>query len=769
MKKIIPITLLALAALAACATNPTTTTLETIKQPAIDTKKTQVLGILEVELSSEKGSVSSVKFIEAGSAGGLRAQGTAVPINSSNWVFTPGVTTYLTDDTFKYLQNTISLENKTGTSFQNLAMYALNTSSNIGGTAFSVVKDLNGVALTGTTASNVARAVKPTHGMVDRNTEPGLPANIGVEYPSTKADLMIYTPAEAATVKAQLVAPNFVLSNPTVLEYGFLARNQSTGARAIGTNLAACAGANNPTCNKGTITWAFKFPLSLPNSSNLGKFTMRYVVVNEPGSFGVQSIEEQAGGGIAGTDEYFGQPDIDTVFSQLRTLAGSNRWEKQNLMPLCRVRTAIAPDAFLGPDPLPTSSGSLDVCFGASGYRSLRNVIAFGTSYGVTGTSVAVQPDGKIVVGEDTTFAITRYNSNGSLDSSFGTGGTVVTPLTSFFTNTSTAYVNDGRLKSLVVQSDGKVVLAGYISVSAGGTTYYSVLARYNTNGTPDSSFGVGGFVTTANGGVISAIKLQSDGRIVAVGRKAYGAALLRYSSNGTLEGGFGTSVATNTLAGSSEAISLGIQTDGKIVVIGNSNTTRGFWVARFNADSSSDLNFGSNGEVLTPIGNELSDLDHQYSDYVNALAIQNNGKIVVVGETLTVATVNQEYQSYQVASKRPAFARYNSDGSLDSSFSGGRFNWNYDPNNYYYDGNSTAVVGVSVQGNGNIVVAGYSATYPSKIALGFFDPTGTIISSVTTEVGSPYGIATGANALAVQNDGKLVVVGPQVIARYNP
>jgi uncharacterized delta-60 repeat protein len=765
MNKLISTTsFLALAALAACATNPTTTTLETIKQPSIDSKKTQVLGILEVELSSEKGSVSSVKFVEAGNAGGLRAQGTAVPINSSNWVFTPGITTYLTDDTFKYLQNTISLENKTGTSFQNLAMYALNTSSNIGGTAFSVVKDLNGVALTGTAASNVARAVKPTHGMVDRNTDPGSPANIGVEYPSTKADLMIYTPAEAATVKAQLVAPNFVLSNPTALEYGFLARNQSTGARAIGTNLAACAGANNPACSKGTITWAFKFPLSLPNSSNLGKFTMRYVVVNEPGSFGVQSVEEQAGGGIAGNDESFGQPDIDTVFSQLRTLAGSNRWEKQNLMPSCRVRTAISPDAFLGPNPLPTSSGSLDVCFGASGYRSLRNVIAFGTSYGVTGTSVAVQPDGKIVVGEDTTFAITRYNRNGSLDSSFGTGGTVVTPLTSFFTNTSTAYVNDGRLKSLVVQSDGKVVLAGYISVSAGGTTYYSVLARYNTNGTPDLSFGVGGFVTTASGGGISAIKLQTDGKIVAVG----GGELLRYSTDGTLESGFGTAIAANALTGSSEAISLEIQTDGKIVVIGNSNTTRGFWVARFKPDGSSDLSFGSNGKVITPIGDEISSYGDQYSDYVKALAIQNDGKIVVVGETLHELTV-QGNGSFQVASKRPAFARYNSDGSLDSSFSGGKFNWDYDPNSYFYNGNSTAVSGVAVQGNGNIVVAGHSATYPSKIALGFFDSTGTIISSVTTEIGSPYELATGANALAVQNDGKLLVVGPQVIARYNP
>jgi alpha-tubulin suppressor-like RCC1 family protein len=271
MKKMFTSAVMAFVVLAACNTNPTTnpiTNIETSKQPSIDSKKSQVLGVLEVELSSEQGSVSSAKFIPTGSTG-LSAKGIAVPITASNWVFTPGTTTYMTDANFKYLQNTITLENKTGTSFSNLAMYALNTPSNIGGTAFSAVKTLAGVALTEPTASTVARAVMPTHGMTNTTT-----------VDPNKADLMLYTPSEAAAVQAQLIAPNFTLSSPTVLEYGFLARNL-LGGRDIGSSAAVCP--NDAGCNKGTITWAFKFPLSLPNSSNLGKFTLKYVVVNGTG------------------------------------------------------------------------------------------------------------------------------------------------------------------------------------------------------------------------------------------------------------------------------------------------------------------------------------------------------------------------------------------------------------------------------------------------------------------------------------------------------
>jgi hypothetical protein len=198
MKKLIPFTaFLVLAVLAACTTNPVTTNLEAIKKPVVDAKKTQVLGVLEVEISSEQGSVSSAKFIAANS--GLSAKGVAVPINGTNWKFTPGTTTYMTDATFKYLQNTITLENKTGTSFSNLAMYALNTPTNLGGTAFTSVKTLsNGVV---SNAVNVARAVMPTHGM----------SSVTAVDPA-KADMMIYTPAEAAAVQAQLIAPGFTIA-----------------------------------------------------------------------------------------------------------------------------------------------------------------------------------------------------------------------------------------------------------------------------------------------------------------------------------------------------------------------------------------------------------------------------------------------------------------------------------------------------------------------------------------------------------------------------
>jgi FG-GAP-like repeat len=367
MKKMLTSAVLAFAVLAACNTNPATpsTNVEVSKQPVIDNQKSKVLGVLEVELSSEQGSVSSAKFIEAGSSG-LSAKGVAVPITSSNWVFTPGTTTYLTDANFKYLQNTITLENKTGTSFSNLAMYALNTSSNIGGTAFSAVKTLAGVALTGTTASDVARAVMPMHGMTNTTT-----------VDPNKADLMLYTPDEAAAVQAQLVAPNFALSSPTVLEYGFLARNLAGGARAIGTSAAACS--SGPTCNKATITWAFKFPLSLPNSSNLGKFTLKYVVVNETVEFITQSREELNPVGVSRVLEAFN--GSSSTSKMVNVLPGSGFFGKPGRV-LCKVRTAgtsLSPTDFLvnglavtsstpAPNGLSTSSAvGISLCDSAQG------------------------------------------------------------------------------------------------------------------------------------------------------------------------------------------------------------------------------------------------------------------------------------------------------------------------------------------------------------------------------------------------------------------
>src|SRR5207237_273499 len=132
------------------------------------------------------------------------------------------------------------------------------------------------------------------------------------------------------------------------------------------------------------------------------------------------------------------------------------------------------------------ATGGLDSTFGTGG--------KVGTPIGSIddeASALVVQPDGKLVAagysdrGGNTTFALARYNAAGSLDTSFGTGGKVTTAIGS----------TDDKAIALVLQPDGKLVAAGY---SKGGSNIAFALARYNADGSLDASFGTAGKVTTA-------------------------------------------------------------------------------------------------------------------------------------------------------------------------------------------------------------------------------------------------------------------------------
>jgi len=208
-----------------------------------------------------------------------------------------------------------------------------------------------------------------------------------------------------------------------------------------------------------------------------------------------------------------------------------------------------------------------------------------GSDYGF---SVALQPDGKIVVagyaGGD--FALARYNSDGALDTSFGSGGKVTTDF-------GGSYHPDGF--SVALQPDGKIVVAGY----AGGDF---ALARYNSDGALDTSFGSGGKVTTDFGGSDAgySVALQPDGKIVVAGYAGLDFALARYNSDGALDTSFGTGgkVTTDFSGGRDVGYSVALQPDGKIVVAGYAGVD--FALARYNSDGALDTSFGSGGKVTT-------------------------------------------------------------------------------------------------------------------------------------------------------------------------
>ncbi|MBW4505006.1 MAG: DUF4347 domain-containing protein [Scytonematopsis contorta HA4267-MV1] len=285
-------------------------------------------------------------------------------------------------------------------------------------------------------------------------------------------------------------------------------------------------------------------------------------------------------------------------------------------------------------------SGSLDLSFGNEGKVTTDFARGIDTGYGV-----ALQPDGKIIIAgrarntfSKYDFALARYQSNGSLDSSFGIGGKITTDLSGV----------DDIGNDILLLSDGKILVAG----NANGDF---ALVRYNNNGSLDNSFGIGGKITTDIIGDDSASKLilQSDGKIVVVGSANGDFAIARYESNGSLDAtfGIGGKVTTDIAGKNDSASSLVIQTDGKIVVAGtaalsDSIVSNDFALVRYNINGSIDNSFGISGKVITDMSSG--------EDNTAGIILQPDGKIIVGG-----SANNSNF----------ALVRYNNDGSRDSSF----------------------------------------------------------------------------------------------------
>ena len=266
------------------------------------------------------------------------------------------------------------------------------------------------------------------------------------------------------------------------------------------------------------------------------------------------------------------------------------------------------------------ANGGLDTNFGTGGIVT--------TAIGSNGSSVqalVIQSDNKIVAAGRTDnisssdFALVRYNANGNLDTTFGKGGIVITAIGS-----------SGFAQALVIQPDGKIVAAG----SSGSSSDFT-LVRYNPDGTLDATFGTGGKVTTAigSGGWAQALGIQSDDKIVAAGYSVNAGindfTLVRYNPNGSLDHNFGTGGIVTTAIGShyDSASALVIQSGGKIVAAGGTfnGSIYNFALVRYNANGSLDTTFGKGGIVITAIGND---------NYARALGIQSDGKIVAAGLT---------------------------------------------------------------------------------------------------------------------------------------
>lgn len=270
--------------------------------------------------------------------------------------------------------------------------------------------------------------------------------------------------------------------------------------------------------------------------------------------------------------------------------------------------------------------------------------------------AVAIQTDGKIVVagyadfGIDRDIAVIRYNSDGSVDTFFGSGGSAILNIGS----------GNDEVFGMALQSDDKIVLCGYTSNSVATTSDDFVLIRLESYGVIDITFDSDGVVTTAIGNLkdeAKSVAIQADGKILLAGNSNIGNnvafAVARYNTNGSLDTSFDGDgiVITDFAATSDEGNAIAIQVDGKIIVAGFSEnaSNEDFALVRYNIDGSLDTSFDTDGKVSTPIGTG--------GDIINSMVIQIDGKIVVCGKSDNGSDFDF------------ALCRYNDNGSIDNSF----------------------------------------------------------------------------------------------------
>jgi len=400
--------------------------------------------------------------------------------------------------------------------------------------------------------------------------------------------------------------------------------------------------------------------------------------------------------------------------------------------------------------------GSLDNTFGTAG----KVITDFGSLTSAEGYTVVVQSDGKIVMAGTTTtgssgtlndFIIVRHNADGTFDNSFGTNGIVTTD---FVNINNTSLSNQG--KTMAIQSDGKIVVAGtVINPSANYPYSHSFgLARYNTNGTLDNTFGTNGMVHNNTQGYCQALALQSDGKILVTGYPFGGNYMFtinRWNADGSVDLDFGTGLNMGTenyqIGGqnySSIPHSIIAQNNGKILVTGYyypTSSTSGinrFALIRLNNDGSYDNSFSTDPNLL--IGS--------YLDNAYCAAIQSDGKILVAGMTSSSVSVSDW-----------VIVRLNMNGTMENSFGVNGIaivsflsSGNEDPRS------------IAIQNDGKIVVAGSTGNNAARdIALvrlnsnGSPDNTFGSYGKVITPVGS--GEENGYS-VALQSDGKILAAG---------
>ncbi|HYV36468.1 MAG TPA: hypothetical protein VE988_12225 [Gemmataceae bacterium] len=375
------------------------------------------------------------------------------------------------------------------------------------------------------------------------------------------------------------------------------------------------------------------------------------------------------------------------------------------------------------------ADGSADATFGSNGRiyaAAFANGLTesnngnMGAALGFVNTSaVAVEADGKILVAGSIAYGWTyggpsslptppavgvpmiltavplqhffvgRFNSDGTVDTSFGNGGMTITPFG----------VND-TVSAMTVLPEGQIVVAG-------ASDLRFAAARYNADGGLDQTFGNGGKVITtvgqAHSDIVNGLAVQNDGKVILAGSsidQSFGITLVRYNDDGTLDPSFGAGgiVETNVLHCSSSATDIAIDSAGNLLVAGwyygdfsvipdpmSTAWPQGSLLQRYTPNGQLDATFGNNGQVKSS-----NDLWQYYGSHV---ALQADGRILLASSFNDTNTTTAE-----------KLTRYNADGSLDTTFgNGGVAIASRGPATFGFAND------VAIAPDGGIVIAGWS------------------------------------------------------------
>jgi uncharacterized delta-60 repeat protein len=388
---------------------------------------------------------------------------------------------------------------------------------------------------------------------------------------------------------------------------------------------------------------------------------------------------------------------------------------------------AVAATAALAGPAAAATPGSLDTSFGAGGY-STTLVGTFSA-----GVASAVQPNGQIVTAGAATLAgtnemlITRVNSDGGRDTSFGTNGSVAIPIG-----------KTAGADAITIQGNGSIVVAG-MGRSPVTWTLSMAAARLTPQGQLDPTFGNGGIAIVPVGAaaIANGVVIQGDGKIVLGGMVTTDInhfAAARLTAGGVLDTTFGNGGVV-TLPPNAAAWGVALQANGDIVLAGQEvyGGTQAFMAAELTPGGAPDSSFGNAGIVTVPIGSLAAGM---------AVAVQpSNGDILVSGNAYTGTPVG-------------ATVRLLPNGSLDQSF-GSR-------------GISTAagwgINAMALQGNGDVLLAGSG---PSAMRL---LPDGTLDTSFGKRglAFAPIGTKGSANGVAVQPDGMILLTSAAILSGWN-